>query len=370
MVEWLLVFPALVIWAGILLLPWRPWSTAESIDTAAPEQGDFNDITVLIPARNEAHVIRSTLQGLRNQGQALKIILVDDQSDDETVRIAQSVGLENLRIIAGQPLPSGWSGKLWALEQGRSYVDTELTLLLDADIELAPGLVQALRRKLKNEGLELISLMAQLRMVGFWEKLLMPAFVYFFKLLYPFQLSNSPANKRVAAAAGGCILIRTRLIEERGGFAPIKSALIDDCALAMEVKSQGGKTWIGLTHSVRSLRPYTSLATLWNMVARTAFTQLRYSIVLMLTCSLIMVIAFFMPLVGLLASSDQVVLLSVGTLAIMISSYLPTLRYYGLSSAWSLALPGIGLLYLMMTWTSALRYLLGERSHWKGRVYW
>lgn len=368
MIEWWVILPALVIWVGILLLPWRPWSTAEAMDPVDPKEGNFSDVTVLIPARNEASFIISTLQGLCNQGQGLKIILIDDQSDDETVQIAQSLDLEDLRIITGQPLPLGWSGKLWALEQGRRYVDTELTLLLDADIELAPGLLQALCWKMKNEGLGMVSLMAQLRMVGFWEKLLMPAFIYFFKLLYPFQLSNSP-GKRVAAAAGGCILIRTRLIEELGGFAPIKSTLIDDCALAREIKSRGGKTWTGLTHSVQSLRRYTNLASIWTMVARTAFTQLQYSIALLLLCSIIMIIAFVIPLMGLFAPSHRVALLSVSTLAIMMFSYSPTLRYYGLSSAWSLTLPGVGLLYLMMTWTSAVRYMLGERSHWKGRVY-
>jgi hopene-associated glycosyltransferase HpnB len=284
------------------------------------------------------------------------------------VPIARSLDLPNFRIITGQPLPPGWSGKVWALEQGRAYVDTGLILLLDADIELAPGLVQTLCDKIKSEGLDMVSLMAQLRMVGFWERLLMPAFIFFFKLLYPFRLSNSP-SRRVAAAAGGCILIRTCFIEVIGGFASIKGALIDDCALAMQVKSWGGKTWIGLTHSAQSLRSYTRLATIWNMVARTAFTQLQYSAALLLLCSAIMVIAFFIPLLGLSAPSDQAVLLSASTLAIMMFSYVPTLRYYGLSSAWSLALPGVGLLYLMMTWTSAVRYMLGERSQWKGRLY-
>jgi hopene-associated glycosyltransferase HpnB len=368
MIEGWWVLPALALWAGLLLLPWRPWSTAESLEAADPEAGDPGKVTVLIPARNEAGVIRSTLEGLRHQGPDLKIVLIDDQSDDETVPIARSLGLPNLHVITGQPLPPDWSGKLWALEQGRACVDTALTLLLDADIELAPGLVQTLCGKMENESLDMVSLMAELRMAGFWERLLMPAFIFFFKLLYPFRLSNSP-SRRVAAAAGGCLLIRTRLIEAMGGFTAIKGALIDDCALATEVKSRGGKTWTGLTHSARSLRSYTRLATIWDMVARTAFTQLRYSAALLLLCSTLMIIAFFIPLLGLSAPSDQAFLWSVSALAIMMLSYVPTLRYYGLSSAWSLALPAVGLLYLMMTWTSAVRYMAGERSQWKGRRY-
>ncbi len=366
---WLILLPACVIWAGILILPWRPWSTAESLDATGPIEDDLDDVTVLIPARNEADVIGSTLQGLVRQGPRLKIILVDDQSEDDTVSIARSLALANLRIITGQPLPPGWSGKLWALEQGRAYADTELILLLDADIELQPGLLHGLRSRLRDDRLDLISLMAELRMVGPWERLLMPAFIYFFKLLYPFALSNSSTNKRVAAAAGGCLLTRTHLLEELGGFTPIREALIDDCALAYQFKARGKKTWLGLTHSVRSLRSYPGLTGIWNMVARTAFTQLRHSMSLLILCSGVMIIAFVTPLIGLFAPSGCIVLLSISTLAIMMLSYLPILRYYGLSSAWSLALPGVGVLYLMMTWTSAVRYRLGERSRWKGRVY-
>ncbi|MBW2624462.1 MAG: glycosyltransferase, partial [Deltaproteobacteria bacterium] len=191
------------IWIVILLLPWRPWATSESLDAAPdfPEE-DLRNITVLIPARNEAEVIETTLAGLKTQGEGLKIILVDDQSADGTARAARASAEENLRVVSGEHPKAGWSGKLWALEQGLKHVDTELLLLLDADIELKPDILQTLRKKMQEDGLQLISLMVTLRMVSFWERLLMPAFIYFFKMLYPFRLSNS-TFPWVAAAAGG-----------------------------------------------------------------------------------------------------------------------------------------------------------------------
>lgn len=215
--EWsLLALPGLVIWSLVLCLPWRPWSTREFLDVATfdtesnkPHKADLSRITVLIPARNEADVIAETLLALKTQDESLKIILIDDQSDDDTSDIALRAGLKNLNIIKGKPLPEGWSGKLWALEQGRKHVDTDYILLLDADITLAPGTLTSLFQKLNFEQLDLVSLMAFLRMNSFWEIFLMPAFIYFFKLLYPFQLSNAPSDKllsrHVAAAAGGCI---------------------------------------------------------------------------------------------------------------------------------------------------------------------
>ncbi len=287
------------IWITILLLPWRPWATSESLD-AAPDssEDDLSDITVLIPARNEAGVIETTLSGLKTQGDGLNIILVDDQSVDNTAHVAEASAGENLRIVSGTPPNAGWSGKLWALEQGLRHVDTELLLLLDADIELKPGILQTLRRKMHEDGLQLISLMVALRMVSFWERLLMPAFIYFFKMLYPFRLSNS-AFPWVAAAAGGCILVKTETIRAIGGFRTLQNELIDDCALAKRVKSSGHRIWIGLSHSACSLRPYDDLRTIWNMVARTAFNQLRYSALLLFLCTVIMIIVFWVPVAGL-----------------------------------------------------------------------
>jgi hopene-associated glycosyltransferase HpnB len=325
-------------------------------------------MTVLIPARNEAEVVAKTLSGLKTQGQDFPIILVDDRSSDETVTVAQAIGMKNLRILSGEPLPADWSGKLWALEQGFRHVNTPWVLLIDADIELRPGIVEGLRRKLKEDDLHFVSLLAQMRMVSFWERLLMPAFVYFFKMLYPFRLSNS-RFAGVAAAAGGCILSETRLIKEIGGFKAIGNELIDDCALAKRVKSLGYKTWIGLTHSVHSLRSNEDLAGIWNMVARTAFSQLRYSVVLLAGITAVMLAVFWLPVAGLFFPAASAKIISSCALAAMILSYLPTLKFYDQSRGWALVLPLVATLYLAMTWSSAIRFWVGTGSRWKGRFY-
>ncbi|MGH8507169.1 MAG: glycosyltransferase, partial [Gammaproteobacteria bacterium] len=361
------LIPSYLIWIGILLAPWRPWRTDESLDGAAGADVDLGDVTVLIPARNEAAVIQPTLNALARQGRGFRVVLIDDQSDDDTVAKALAADIDGLEILRGEPLPPGWSGKLWALEQGRVVVRSALTLLLDADIALQTGILAALRAKMKHEGNHLMSLMVELRMQGWWEKLLMPAFVFFFKLLYPFRLSNLPSNRYVAAAAGGCILVETRVLEAIGGFAAIKAELIDDCALARAVKVKGFKTWLGLTRSASSLRAYTSLASIWNMVARTAYTQLRYSLNLLLLCTGMMLLAFCVPAAGILAASGWDRVFSIVPIVLAMASYQPTLKYYQQSRAWALTLPIIGLLYVAMTWSSAIRYWSGERSQWKGR---
>jgi hopene-associated glycosyltransferase HpnB len=356
-------------WMAILFMPWRPWSTREFLDAPPPiPEEDLGDITVVIPARNERETIGAMLQGLGEQGSNLKIILVDDQSSNGTFEAARNAAVQELRIISGKPLPLGWSGKLWALEQGRQRIKTPLTLMIDADIELSPGILGAMRELLRQNGLHLVSLMAVLPTETFWEKLLMPAFVYFFKLLYPFALSNSRFS-RVAAAAGGCILIETRVLTEIGGFRVIRGELIDDCALAQRVKSLGFKTWIGLTHSVRSLRRHNRLRTIWNIVARTAFTQLQYSGLLLTFCTALLLVAFWVsPLVMGLGNTGARCISAVA-LGAMILSYLPTLQFYGLSKWWALTMPFTGTLYLAMTWTSAIRHWLGRGSEWKGRTY-
>jgi len=358
-----------LVWLAILLLPWRPWGTNECLDSfSGSPDADLSDVTALIPARNEEGVIKTALAGLQTQGNGLRILLVDDQSADGTIEAAKSAGIVNLRILSGEPLPERWSGKLWALEQGFRRVKTPLTLLIDADIGLQPGIVLTLRNKLKEDSLQLISLMAQLRMVTFWERLLMPAFVYFFKMLYPFRLSNS-GFKGVAAAAGGCILLETRLVEEMGGFKGIRNELIDDCALAAQVKSRGYRTWVGLTHSVRSLRSYENLAGIWEMVARSAFCQLRYSVVLLAGTTVAMLIVFWLPVVGLFFPGFCAKIISMSALVAMVLTFLPTLKFYHQKGWWALALPMIATLYLAMTWSSAVRFWTGEGSRWKGRSY-
>ncbi len=296
------------------------------------------------------------------------MVLVDDASSDATVEIARQSGLEHLQIVSVTDLPVGWSGKLWAQEQGLRYVQTPLTLLLDADIELLPGIIYALKQKKHAENLHFVSLMAVLRFGSFWEKLLMPAFIHFFKMIYPFALANNP-NTKIAAAAGGCILVETQALQAIGGMAVIKDAVIDDCTLAKAVKQAGYRIWVGLTHAVLSQRPYVTLGEIWEMVARTAYTQLFYSTLLLVFCTLIMALMYIVPVIGIWAGDGMAFWAAFVALICMLTAYLPTLNFYGLNLAWALSMPVIAILYLLMTWTSAWRYWQGERSRWKGRVY-
>ena len=387
-----LALPGVVFWAGLLLLPWQPWRTRESLDAAggADSDEDLSDITALIPARDEAERLPDTVAALARQGRGLRVVLIDDDSADATAAVAEEtaakIGLANLRVLRGRPLPPGWSGKPWALQQGLESLaaDTDMAsaserlLLLDADIQLLPGAVAAMRRKMDAEQRQLVSLMAVLRMQTGWEKLLLPAFVYFFKLLYPFRLANAP-QPLIAAAAGGCMLLQRRVVEEIGGFAAIKNALIDDCTLARKIKNAGYRTWVGLSRSAVSLRPYPDLASIWSMVARSAFTQLRCSLWLLALCSALLAVAFLLPMLSLLvplfmpprfAAEQAAVGMALGAAAwaLMSASYLPVIRYYRLRPAWALSLPAAGVLYLCMTWRSAWRYYRGG-PRWKGRVY-
>lgn len=363
---WIVALIPVVAWVGLLLLPWRPCSTREHIepDTRPDPTIDLGDITALIPARNEADVIGATLDGLRSQGSGLQVIVVDDQSSDATAEIAAAY--PDTRVIAGLPLPAGWVGKLWALEQGKADVHTTLTLLLDADIRLQPGLLAALLAHKRGAEWHLVSLMADLRRTSFWDRLLLPVFVYYFKLLYPFALSNS-RSRYVAAAAGGCILVDTRVLQQIGAFACMRDALIDDCSLARQVKNAGYRTWLGLSRGVISSRAYGSLGSIHDMVARSAFTQLRHSLWLLLALTLVFILVYGLPL-ALLGSAQVWPLALVAWLAMM-AGYLPVLRYYQMSPLWAVLLPVSAALYLMMTWSSAIRHWRGEGSRWKNRTY-
>jgi len=355
------------IWLVIALLPWRPWAIREVLDVQPePLPPGFDGVTAVIPARNEAEQIGATLAALAAQGGSLKTMLVDDGSDDGTAERALSVPNLDLEILRSEPLPEGWSGKLWALEQGIRRVKTRYILLLDADIVLAPGTLNSLLQKRELEGASLLSIMARLRTESFWEKLLVPAFVYFFKLLYPFHLANS-ADPRFSAAAGGCILVETEALRVVGGAAAIREELIDDCALAAKVKRAGYRTWIGLSQAVVSHRRYERLEPIWEMVARTAFTQLRYSPLNLLVCTVLMATLYWVPVTVLWAAPIEPS--AVIACSVMVLTYLPTVRFYDRHGAWALGLPVVATLYLAMTWSSALRYWRGERSRWKGRVY-
>ena len=364
-----LALPGLLIWLAILLLPWRPWSVRESLDALAPDpDSDLATVTVIIPARNEAAVIGRTLRALAKQGKNLKVFVVDDQSTDGTAAEAAGAHLPALRLVNGAPLPPDWTGKLWAMEQARVHVDTAFILQLDADIELRPGTIPALLAVATESGAALVSVMARLRMQGFWELLLMPAFIFFFKLLYPFRLSNS-GSPRVAAAAGGCILVRSEVLAAIGGYGALRGELIDDCALARKIRQHGHGTWIGLTRSAISHREYHDLRTIRDMVARTAFSQLHFSSLLLLACTVLMLAAFALPLVSLVAGRPSAQVAALITIVLMELSYFPTLRYYDVPLLWGLTLPLTGIFYLFMTWTSAFRHWFGSGAHWKDRHY-
>ena len=349
------------------MLPWRPWSTRERLDSDSSRH-DLSEVTAVIPARNEEGFIERTIRALVSQGPGIRIVVVDDCSDDDTLSKAkEAVGGSGL-VVRGSPPPPGWSGKLWALEQGLSRAGTEFVLLMDADILLRPSIVSTALGFLKENSIDLLSLMACLRMEGMYERLFMPAFVYFFKLLYPFALSNRP-DPLVAAAAGGFILARREALKRARAFISLKDALIDDCTLARRVKEAGGRTWIGLSRSVLSMREYRDMGAIWTTVERAAFTQLRHSTFLLLLTTLLLGTAFMVPVAGLLWMDGKIVLPCLASLSIMCITYLPVLNFYSLSAAQALSLPVVGVLYGAMTWTSAVNYWKGRGTSWKGRRY-
>ena len=367
----LLALSSLIAWLIIFLLPWQPWRNRyvlEKLVELKNELSDLQDVTVVIPARNEAVTICNTLAALAVQGAGLQVILVDDCCSDGTAEIARQIPGLSLTIVKGEPPPAGWAGKLWALDQGVRQVKTPYTLLLDADIHLDPGVIQALKYLAVIHARPFVSVMARLPMGSFWEKLLTPAFIYFFKMLYPFSLANS-AWRMFASAAGGCIFLETRLFEAIHGLESIRNALIDDCALAKQVKQAGFRTWTGQSLCVVCIRPYAGLGELWNMVARSAFTQLNYSLVILLLCSFILLLLFITPPLVLLVPEQSTRYLGLAAWTVMSLTYLPTLIFYRRNPFWVLALPMVGALYLGMTWSSALRYWQGERSRWKDRTY-
>ncbi len=365
---------ALLAWLAVLLGPQQAYRIRERLDADPAAPADLSTVTVLIPARNEAAVIGRTVGALAAQGNGLAAIVIDDQSDDGTALAAQSAAPSTvaLRVIAGQPLPEGWAGKLWALEQGFASADRPWVLLLDADIELAPRLLPTLLEFARARDASLVSIMAELHCATFWERLLTPAFVFFFKLLYPFKWSNDP-RRSTAAAAGGCMLVRAATLRDIGGFAAIRDALIDDCTLAAAIKRHRPPIWLGMSHAVLSRRVYTALADFWEMVSRSAFTQLRYSTALLLIATATMLVVLVVPCVAVASAAldGNIVTVAIGALAwaAMSVAYWPVVRFYGLPIWWTLTLPFSAALFLAMTWASAIGYWRGRRAVWKSRAY-
>jgi len=360
-------YSASIVWCLALLLPSRPFGMRERLEPSKPDVADLDDITVLIPARNEATTIQRTRVAVGDQRGAAPVVIVDDQSTDATARVARET-LNTATVVTGEPPPPGWIGKVWALEQGLRTVQTPFVLLLDADIELRPGIIAAFKNKAVHERLAMVSLLANLNNQRFWERILVPAYVYFFKFMYPFALVNS-VSSRTAAAAGGCILIRREVLEEIGGFASLKSAIIDDCTLAKQVKAAGHGIWLGVSKSVISHREYANWVDILNLVTRSAFAELKFSTMRLLLCTLAMLWLFIcVPLVLLIYSGVPAYIAAAGMLA-MFMTYVPVLRFYKLWAGRALTLPLVALLYLAMTWHSAVRYWFGTRTVWKGRCY-
>ncbi|GBF78888.1 glycosyltransferase [Aphanothece sacrum] len=381
-----------VIWVYLLLFRGNFWLANQRIKPQKNTLTHYPSICTVIPARNEADVLPISLKSLLTQDYPgeFTIILVDDQSNDGTGEVARKIAQNTERsnrliVISGQPLMSGWSGKLWAIKQGICQAKTQnlspdYFLFTDADIKHHSTNLKELVTKSEQENLALTSLMVRLRCDSFWEKFLIPAFVFFFQKLYPFAWVNNPKNK-IAAAAGGCILIRRDILEKIGGIEIVRQALIDDCSLAAAVKANLQKDsatsdqgiWLGLSEKTLSLRPYDSLGTIWNMVARTAYTQLYYSPFLLIGTLLGMVLVYLVALLsiilGLIMGNMLILGLGLMTLLLMTISYVPTLNLYELSPLWGLTLPVIGLLYSLMTLDSAIRHWQGKGGAWKGRVY-
>ena len=356
---------ALALWLALLIAPWQAWRCRERLEPKPQFPPARPDFSVLIPARNEAPVIAGTLAALHAEMPRVPVILVDDQSDDATAELAQASGLKNLKVIMGTTPPAGWSGKLWALQQGLAHVTTPRLLLLDADIQAAPGMLAALQCK-ADEGYALVSVLAEPCWRGPAARLLLPAFVYFFKLLYPFALANRAAS-RVAAAAGGVILIEREVLIGVGGFDAWRGAIIDDCALAAHVKRAGHRCYLGLTRGARSRR-YQSFTGIIHMIARSAYLQLHESPWWLLAASAILVLAFWVPPAALALAGVSRWLGLAAWLALMLS-YLPVLLYYRRNPLAAVSLPLTAGVFLVATWYSALRAWLGTRSVWKQRRY-
>ena len=357
---------ALGLCLALLLAPWQAWRCREHLEAESEATAPGDDLTVLIPARNEAAVIGETLRSVAANAPEAAVILIDDESDDGTATAARASGVNNLRILEGTPPPPGWAGKLWALEQGLREARTPYILLLDADIALAPGLLAALRQK-SAQGYALVSLLACPCFAGFWAYFLLPAFVYFFKLIYPFALANR-AGARIAAAAGGVVLVERTALLEAGAFRAWKDAIIDDCTLAARIKATGARCWLGLTRDAHSLRRQ-GLASIIAMVSRSAYVQLRESALLLFAATVLMLLTFAAPLLAIAFGHGTACWLGLLAWLLLALSYVPTLLYYRLNILPTIFLPAVALAYLIMSWHSALRAWTGTRSVWKGRRY-
>ena len=367
---------SLAAWIYLLLFRGFFWLMRERDDRGLPpEPAIWPAVVAVVPARNEADVIERSVGSLLSQDYpgAFGLVLVDDNSDDGTGQVAAESAARiaaqaRLTVIPGKPLARGWTGKLWAVAQGVETASASAPAYLwitDADIAHEPETLRRLVARAEAGHLALVSLMARLQ-TGTWaERLLIPAFVFFFDMLFPFGLVNDPKNK-LAAAAGGCMLVRREALEAAGGIASIRGEIIDDCALGARLKAQG-PIWLGLTRTSVSLRPYGSLADIGRMVSRSAYAQLGYSPALLAGTVLGMALVYLAAPLLAAFGPGAARWLGLAAWALMAAAFQPMLRYFRLSPLWGLALPLIGALYTAFTVQSAIDVWRGRGGMWKGR---
>jgi len=371
---------ACAVWLWLVFLRGGFWRADLRIETPCPPPAAWPGVVAVIPARNEADTIARAVSSILAQDYpgSLAAIVVDDRSEDATAAIVAALAADAPRplvLVAGRPLPEGWTGKPWALAQGVARVaETEenprYLWFSDADIAHDPGVLARLVARAEAEGRALVSVMALLDCEGFWARLLIPAFVFFFQKLYPFRWVAAPARK-TAAAAGGCVLLLAEALARAGGIAALRDAVIDDCALAARIKLRG-PIWLGLATTTRSLRGYAGLGAIWDMVARSAFTQLRYSALALAFTVFAMALVYLAPpataVLGAVSGDLPAAALGLAAWGLMAMAYAPTLALYGRPAAAGLLLPVAAAFYVAMTVSSALRYWRGAGARWKGRV--
>jgi hopene-associated glycosyltransferase HpnB len=372
---WLAGALTFIIW----LILWQRhggfWRTTISPLPGLPR--DWPSVVAVIPARNEAEGIGRAVTSLLGQDYKgrMSVVVVDDESTDGTTDVANHAASaahagDRLRVVPGTPTPSGWTGKMWAVAQGLEAAaaldpSARYVLLTDGDIHHGERNVAHLVARAEGGALDLTSLMVRLRCLSIAEQMLVPAFVFFFQMLYPFGWVNDPANK-TAGAAGGCMLVRRSALERIGGIAAIKGALIDDCALAAAMK-RNGPIYLSLTNDAESLRIYGDLSEVWNMVARSAYAQLNYSPLLLLGTVLGLIVTFLAPPLLFLLGHGMAATFGLVAWIIMGACYAPMLRFYNRPLWWAPLLPMVALVYLGATIDSALRHMRGKGGAWKGR---
>ena len=371
----LLATATFVIWLALIAGRGWFWLAAER-DAGGPAPAVWPTVVAVIPARDEAESIGKSVTSLLRQDYpgSFSIVVVDDQSTDETAAVAEQAAAaagfaDRLTVLAGSALPDGWTGKLWADKQGIDEANVAAPtylLLTDADITYAPDTLTRLVTRSEKEGLVLNSLMAKLRATSLAERALVPAFIFFFQMLYPFAWVNRP-DRRTAAAAGGCMLVRRDALEAAGGIESIRDALIDDCALARELKYQG-PIRLSLTERVASIRAYPTLGDIRQMVARSAYAQLRYSPVILAGTIAGMALTYVAPVLLTIFAGGLAKILGFVAWEMMAVAFQPTLRLYRASPIWGILLPGIALFYMAFTLDSAYRHMQGAGGMWKGRV--